>query len=62
MNLMKADPIDIRDVEPLIKKFNATNNYPIEKWILDLETEADIQGWTNLQLFIFEKWDGQSYL
>ena len=45
--------IDFRDIEPLLKKFNGTDNYPIEKWVQDIETEANIQSWSSLQLFNF---------
>ena len=51
----KSNAFAFRDVEDIIRKFNGKDNYPVWKWIEDIEGTADLMGWTTLQLFIFAR-------
>lgn len=47
--------INFRDVEDAIRKFNGTDDYPIQRWIEDVEGMAKLVKWTNLHMFIYAK-------
>ncbi|XP_071054994.1 protein DEK-like [Onthophagus taurus] len=47
--------MNFRDVEESVRKFNGTDDYPIQKWIRDVEDLADLLNWSDLHIFIFAK-------
>ena len=47
--------ISIRDVEDSLRKFDGKNGIPIEKWIEDIELEAEGNNFTNREKFILAR-------
>lgn len=47
--------MSFKDVEESIRPFNGSDNYSIERWILDFEDAAQMFKWTDLQKVVFAK-------
>ncbi|CAB0009925.1 unnamed protein product, partial [Nesidiocoris tenuis] len=47
--------LSFRDVEGAITKFEGNGSMPVDHWIKDFESMAELCGWDDLQKFIFAK-------
>ncbi|KAK9694740.1 Retrotransposon gag protein [Popillia japonica] len=48
-------PINFRDVGDAVRKFSGDDDYPVQKWLDDVESLAVLVNWSGLHTFIYAK-------
>jgi len=52
-NEMPRFALSFRDIEESIKRFEGTDEIPLDVWISDFEDQAVLMGWNDMQKLIF---------